>query len=40
MSEAANDTFDQVNRRELELGGAAIAALVYLLDQHGLESEE
>ncbi|MGV3641094.1 MAG: peptidase M28 family protein, partial [Adhaeribacter sp.] len=37
---AANDTFDQVNRRELELGGAAMAALVYLLDQHGLEGEE
>jgi Zn-dependent M28 family amino/carboxypeptidase len=33
---AANDTFNQVNRRELELGGASIAALVYLLDQYGL----
>jgi carboxypeptidase Q len=34
---AANDTFDQVNRRELELGGASMAALVYLLDQYGLK---
>lgn len=27
------DTFDKVNRRELELGAAAMAALVYLIDQ-------
>ncbi|PIQ20936.1 MAG: peptidase M28 family protein [Cytophagales bacterium CG18_big_fil_WC_8_21_14_2_50_42_9] len=33
---AANDTFDKVNRRELELGGASMAALVYLLDKYGL----
>ncbi|MEZ4722703.1 MAG: M20/M25/M40 family metallo-hydrolase [Flavobacteriales bacterium] len=33
---SANDTFDQVNKRELELGTASIAALVYLLDKHGL----
>ncbi|MFB9863906.1 peptidase M28 family protein [Rufibacter immobilis] len=32
----ANDTFDKVNRRELELGGASMAALVYLIDQYGL----
>jgi hypothetical protein len=31
------DTFDKVNRRELELGAASIAALVYLIDQHGLK---
>ncbi|HCN85265.1 MAG TPA: peptidase M28 family protein, partial [Sphingobacteriaceae bacterium] len=30
-----NDVFENVNRRELELGGAAIAGLVYLIDQHG-----
>ncbi|HEY0654582.1 MAG TPA: M20/M25/M40 family metallo-hydrolase [Chryseosolibacter sp.] len=30
------DTFDQVNKRELELGAAAMAALVYLIDQNGL----
>jgi hypothetical protein len=29
---SAADTFDQVNKRELELGAASITALVYLLD--------
>lgn len=33
----ALDTFDKVNQRELHLGAAAMAALVYLIDQHGLE---
>jgi len=33
---SANDTFDKVNKRELELGAASIAALVYLLDRYGL----
>ncbi|OUJ70410.1 peptidase M28 family protein [Hymenobacter crusticola] len=32
----AADTFDKVNRRELELGGASIAALVYLISRYGL----
>lgn len=32
----AEDTFDKVDKRELELGSAAMAALVYLIDQHGL----
>ncbi|RWY55801.1 M20/M25/M40 family metallo-hydrolase [Mucilaginibacter gilvus] len=31
-----NDVFENVNKRELELGAGAIAALVYLIDQHGL----
>jgi len=31
------DTFDKVSRRELELGAASMAALVYLIDQHGLK---
>jgi carboxypeptidase Q len=31
-----NDVFENVNKRELELGAAAITALVYLIDQHGL----
>lgn len=31
------DTFDKVNKRELELGSAAMAALTYLIDQMGLE---
>lgn len=30
------DTFDAVNKRELELGMASMAALVYLIDQRGL----
>lgn len=30
------DTIDKVNPRELQLGAAAMAALVYLYDQHGL----
>ena len=29
---SANDTFEQVNIRELQLGSAAIASLVYLID--------
>ncbi len=33
---AASDTFDKVNKRELHLGAAAMAAMVYLLSQHGL----
>ena len=33
---AANDTFDAVNKRELELGAAAMASLLYLIDQNGI----
>lgn len=33
---SANDTFDKVNKRELELGAAAMASLIYLIDQNGL----
>jgi hypothetical protein len=33
---AASDTFDKVNRRELEMGAAAMAALIYLVDKYGL----
>ncbi|MFV0570915.1 MAG: M20/M25/M40 family metallo-hydrolase [Xanthomarina gelatinilytica] len=33
---AANDTFDAVNKRELELGAATMASLVYLVDANGL----
>lgn len=32
---AATDVFESVNRRELELGAASMAALLYLLDQEG-----
>jgi hypothetical protein len=33
---ATSDTFDKVNRRELELGAATMAALIYLIDLNGL----
>ena len=32
---AANDTFEHVNKRELELGAASMASLVYLFDKYG-----
>ncbi|GAC1305638.1 MAG: M28 family peptidase [Mucilaginibacter sp.] len=35
LHHTAKDVFENVNKRELELGSAAIAALVYLIDQHG-----
>lgn len=31
------DTFDKVDKRELELGAASMTALVYLIDQYGLK---
>ncbi|WP_298302161.1 M28 family peptidase [Flavobacterium sp.] len=34
---AVNDTFDAVNKRELELGAASMASLMYLFDQYGLQ---
>ena len=34
---AANDKFDAVNKRELELGAATMASLVYLFDKYGIE---
>lgn len=33
----AEDTIDKVDKRELELGAAAMAAMVYLIDQYGLK---
>ena len=33
---AANDTFDAVNKRELELGAAAMTSLMYLFDKYGV----
>lgn len=36
---AANDTFDAVNKRELELGAAAMASLLYLVDQNGIVTQ-
>ena len=32
---AANDTFDAINKRELQLGAAAMTSLIYLVDQYG-----
>ena len=32
----AEDTFDKVNQRELEMGAASMTALVYLIDKYGL----
>jgi hypothetical protein len=37
---AATDVFEAVNKRELEMGAAVMAAWVYLLDQYGLPSNE
>ncbi len=34
---AANDTFDAINKRELELGAATMTALVYLYDKYGVQ---
>jgi carboxypeptidase Q len=36
LHHTAKDVFENVNKRELELGSAAMAAMVYLIDQHGL----
>jgi len=33
---SANDSFDKINIRELQLGTATMAALVYLIDKYGL----
>ena len=32
---ASNDTFKAINKRELELGAAAMTSLIYLVDQYG-----
>jgi hypothetical protein len=32
----ADDTFDKVHKRELELGAGSMAALIYLIDKYGL----
>lgn len=34
---AANDKFDAINKRELELGAGTMAALIYMIDQNGVE---
>ncbi len=40
LHHTAIDTFDKINKRELELGTAAMTALVYLLDKYGLNQEQ
>ena len=35
----AIDTFDKVDKRELELGAAAMASMLYLIDKYGLEGK-
>jgi hypothetical protein len=37
---ASNDTFDAVNKRELELGAATMTSLVYLYDTYGTKMSE
>lgn len=36
---AATDRFDAIDKRELELGAASMAALIYLVDQTGIQSQ-
>ncbi|MDI1318868.1 MAG: M20/M25/M40 family metallo-hydrolase [bacterium] len=36
LHHTTEDSIDKVNPRELQLGAAALASLVYLVDQHGL----
>lgn len=36
MHHSANDVFENVHQRELELGSSAMAALVYLIDKYGM----
>ncbi len=35
----ANDVFENVNRRELELGAASMASFIYLIDKYGVPQE-
>ncbi|SOC78620.1 PA domain-containing protein [Salinimicrobium sediminis] len=35
---AATDTFEAVNKRELELGAATMASLIYLVDKYGFDN--
>jgi hypothetical protein len=33
---SSEDTFDKVNRRELHMGAAAMASMIYLISEYGL----
>lgn len=35
---ASSDTFDKINKRELELGAATMASMVYLVDKYGFDN--
>ena len=37
---ASNDTFDAINKRELELGAATMTSLVYLFDKYGVKTSK
>ena len=37
MHHSANDTFDKINLRELQLGCGCIATMIYLVDKYGIE---
>ncbi len=37
LHHATSDTFDQVDRREMQMGAAGMAALIYLYDKFGLD---
>lgn len=37
---AANDTFEHVNKRELELGAATMTSLIYLIDKYGFPKQD
>ncbi|MBK7967139.1 MAG: M20/M25/M40 family metallo-hydrolase [Bacteroidetes bacterium] len=37
LHHAATDTFDKINKRELELGAAAMASLAWLLSEYGVK---
>ncbi len=39
MHHCANDTFDQINFREMQLGSAAMASFIYLIDKFDLLDE-
>jgi len=33
----AADTFDKINKRELELGASSLSMMIYLLSEYGLQ---
>ena len=37
LHHSANDTFDQINFRELQLGSGNLASLIFLVDKYGVE---